>query len=30
MKITTPDDFLKISKILVKKAGYKIIKKVLG
>ena len=29
MKITTPDDFLKMSKILVKKVGYKIIKKVL-
>jgi 2-C-methyl-D-erythritol 4-phosphate cytidylyltransferase len=30
MKITTPEDFLKISKILVRKAGYKIIKRVLG
>ena len=29
MKITTPEDFLKMSKILVKKVGYKIIKKVL-
>jgi hypothetical protein len=29
MKITTPEDFLKMSKILVKKAGRKIIKKVL-
>ena len=29
MKITTPKDFLKMSKILVKKVGYKIIKKVL-
>ena len=29
MKITKPEDFLKMSKILVKKVGYKIIKKVL-
>ena len=29
MKITTPEDFLKMSKIIVKKVGYKIIKKVL-
>ena len=29
MKITTPEDFLKMSKILVKKVGYKSIKKVL-
>ena len=29
MKITTPEDFIKMSKILVKKVGYKIIKKVL-
>ena len=29
MKITTPGDFIKMSKILVKKVGYKIIKKVL-
>ena len=29
MKITSPEDFLKMSKILVKKAGRKIIKKVL-
>ena len=29
MKITTPEDFLKMSKILVKKVGYKIINKVL-
>ena len=29
MKITTPEDFIKMSKILVKKIGYKIIKKVL-
>ena len=29
MKITTPEDFLKMSKIIVKKIGYKIIKKVL-
>ena len=29
MKITTPEDFLKMSTILVKKVGYKIIKKVL-
>ena len=29
MKITTPEDFLKMSKILAKKVGYKIIKKVL-
>ncbi len=29
MKITRPEDFLKMSKILVKKVGYKIIKKVL-
>ena len=28
MKITTPEDFLKMSKIIVKKVGYKIIKKV--
>ena len=30
MKITTPEDFLKMSKIIVKKVGYKIIKKVMG
>ena len=30
MKITTPKDFIKMSKILVKKIGYKIIKKVLN
>jgi len=29
MKITTPEDFLEMSKILIKKVGYKIIKKVL-
>ncbi len=29
MKITTPEDFIKMSKILIKKVGYKIIKKVL-
>ena len=29
MKITTPEDFIKMSKILVKKVGYKITKKVL-
>ena len=29
MKITTPEDFLKMSKIIVKKVGYKIIKKAL-
>ena len=29
MKITTPEDFLKMSKIIVKKVGYKIIKKVM-
>ena len=29
MKITTPEDFIKMSKILLKKVGYKIIKKVL-
>ena len=29
MKITTPEDFLKMSKIIVKKVGFKIIKKVL-
>ena len=29
MKITTPEDFLKMSKIIVKKVGYKILKKVL-
>lgn len=29
IKITTPEDFLKMSKIIVKKVGYKIIKKVL-
>ena len=30
MKITTPEDFIKMSQILIKKIGYKIIKKVLN